>query len=69
MRELIVVVVIVVILNYLNISYTKIPMVTTNSHTTSITMYRTHPSRNVTQKLYHKCHQKWIDMNYSICMI
>ena len=69
MRTIIVIVVIVVILNYLNISYTKIPMITTNSYNTSMTMYRTYPSRNVTRKLFQKCHQMWMDMNHNLCMV
>jgi hypothetical protein len=51
------------------ISNVKLPIITTNNQITTMTMYRTLPSRIVDSKMYQKCHQEWMTKNHGLKMI
>lgn len=53
---------------YLSTTYTKVPKVSCNNDNNIWNVYRTYRSRFIEQKMYEKCHKKWLDINHSIKM-
>lgn len=63
-----VVLIVLFTIRYLSPRYTRLSRTSYSGNIVNWRMYRTYKSRLVEEKMYQKCHQKWMDLNYGLQM-